>query len=85
QVIPFDRLSIVVNIGCNGLSDSKLIHHIFKFFDSNIYPNIPLESPTRLHFYEKLSEQAQPLPFTAFIVLCIFRSEEQENKTYFQL
>ncbi|KAF0389338.1 e3 ubiquitin-protein ligase [Gigaspora margarita] len=95
QVIPFDRLSAVVNIGRNGLSDSKFIDHIFEFFDSNTYPNtiasinrqnfvqrildiIPLESSTRLNFYEELFEQAQPLPFTAFIVLCIFRSEEQD-------
>ncbi|CAG8535691.1 30956_t:CDS:10, partial [Gigaspora margarita] len=98
QVIPFDRLSTVVNIGLNGLSDSRFIDHIFRFFDSNTHPNtiasiarqnfvqrildiIPLESPTRLHFYEKLFEQAQPLPFTAFIVLCIFRSEEQDQFT----
>ncbi|CAG8825912.1 19020_t:CDS:2, partial [Gigaspora margarita] len=88
-------LNAVVNIGRNGLSDSKFIDHIFEFFDSNKYPNtiasiarqnfvqrildiIPLESSTRLHFYEELFEQAQPLPFTAFIVLCIFRSKEQD-------
>ncbi|CAG8823627.1 3133_t:CDS:2, partial [Gigaspora margarita] len=50
-------------------------------FVQKILDIIPLESPTRLHFYEKLFEQAQPLPFTAFIVLCIFRSEEQNLLT----
>ncbi|CAG8466565.1 13541_t:CDS:10 [Ambispora gerdemannii] len=47
-------------------------------FVLRILDTIPLESPARLHLYENLLAQAQPPPFTAFIIRCIFRSEERD-------
>ncbi|CAG8725516.1 9151_t:CDS:2, partial [Racocetra persica] len=94
QIISYNHLLTVINIGRNnGISDKQFIDYIFDFFNTKgtylntvarqnfalrILDIIPLESPTRLRLYERLFEQAQPLPFTAFIVLCIFRLEEKE-------
>ncbi|CAG8648073.1 3249_t:CDS:2, partial [Scutellospora calospora] len=94
QVIPPNYFSIIIDIGRKyGPSDIKFVDHIFKILDTKrttksiiarqnfvlrILEIIPLESPARLHLYEKLFTQAQPLTLTAFIILCIFRSEEKD-------
>ncbi|CAG8481554.1 7050_t:CDS:10 [Ambispora leptoticha] len=97
QVIPHNSLSTIIDLGRNyDISNRNFTDYIFKILDKKdgnkniaakqafvlqILDIIPIESPARLHLYEKLFAQAQPPPFTAFIILCIFRSEERDMFT----